>query len=298
MPDRPLELVVPYVQGGGSDQRARLVARHLEMHLGERIDVVNRTGAIAGHTAIANAPADGRTLGLITGEIGMMHWHRDLTELTWRDYTPLAVPYVESAAVIVRADSPWRTLDEFLGACRSGRIRGSGGPNFSVWKFALAGLLDAVGCDPSRLDWSETLSGEQGLEKVLSGEADVAPITMTDARGPLRDGRARALATMEDIRHPQFPEVPTVQEAIGVAWQVAHWRGIVAPPRLPDPIRDRYVEALRRVAADAAFRAEAAASAFTVRWRLGDEFARYMEQDDRQFGRVIALLPAETSCMH
>jgi len=240
----------------------------------------------------------GRTIGLITGEIGMMHWHRGLTELTWRDYAPLAVPYVESAAVIVHADAPWRTLDDFLGACRSGRIRGSGGPNFSVWKFALAGLLDAAGCDPSRLDWSETLSGEQGLGKVLSGEADVAPITMTDARGPLRDHRARALATMEDIRHPQFPEVPTVQESIGVAWQVAHWRGIVAPPGLPDPIRDRFVEALRRVAADAAFRAEAAASAFTVRWRFGDEFARYMEQDDRQFGRVIALLPAETSCMH
>jgi tripartite-type tricarboxylate transporter receptor subunit TctC len=289
---------VPYVQGGGSDQRARLVARHLETHLGERIEVVNRTGAIVGHTAIAAAPADGRTIGLITGEIGMMHWHEGLTTLTWRDYTPLAVPFVESAAVIVAAEAPWRTLREFLDACRTRRIRGSGGPNFSVWKFALAGLLDAADCDLARLDWTETLSGEQGLANVLAGAADVAPITMTDARGPLGDGRARALATMEDVRHPHFPGVPTVQEAIGVAWQVAHWRGIVAPPHLPDSIRDRYVEALQRVAADEAFRAEAAASAFTVRWRFGAAFASYMEQDDRQFGRVIALLPAETSCMH
>jgi tripartite-type tricarboxylate transporter receptor subunit TctC len=298
MPDRPIELVVPYVQRGGSDQRARLVAASLEKHLGERIDVVNRTGAIVGHTAIATAPADGRTIGLITGEIGMMHWHEGLTGLTWRDYTPLAVPFVEAAAVIVAAEAPWRTLSEFLDACRTRRIRGSGGPNFGVWKFALAGLLDAVGCDLARLDWTETLSGEQGLENVLAGAADVAPITMTDARGALRDGRARALATMEDARHRQFPEVPTVREAVGVAWEVAHWRGFVAPPRLPDAIRDRYVDALRRVAADASFQAEAAASAFTVRWRFGDEFARYMEQDDRQFGRVIALLPPEASCMH
>ena len=298
MPDRPIELIVPYVQGGGSDQRARLAARYLSGFLGEPVEVVNRTGAIAGHTSIATAPADGRTIGLITGEIGMMHWHRGLTELTWRDYTPLSVPYVESAAVIVSADAPWRALGEFLDACRARRIRGSGGPNFGVWKFALAGLLDAVGCDLSRLDWTETLSGEQGLEKVLAGAADVAPITMTDARGPLLDGRARALATMEDTRHPRFPEIPTVQEAAGVAWQVAHWRGIVAPPRLPVPVRDRYVEGLQRVAADAAFRAEAAASAFTLRWRFGDEFARYMEQDDSQFGRVISLLPPEASCMH
>ena len=295
---RPIELIVPYVQGGGSDQRARLAARHLSRFLGEAVEVVNRTGAIAGHTAIATAPADGRTIGLITGEIGMMHWHRGLTELTWRDYRPLAVPYVESAAVIVSAGAPWRTLAEFLDACRARRIRGSGGPNFGVWKFALAGLLDAVGCDLSRLDWIETLSGEQGLEKVLAGAADVAPITMTDARGPLLDGRARALATMEDARHPRFPETPTVQEAAGVAWEVAHWRGIVAPARLPNAVRDRYLEALQRVAADAAFQAEAAASAFTVRWRFADEFAGYMEQDDRQFGRVIAVLPPEASCMH
>jgi tripartite-type tricarboxylate transporter receptor subunit TctC len=76
MHERPIELIVPYVQGGGSDQRARLAARHLERYLGEPVAVVNRTGAVAGHTAIATRSADGRTIGLITGEIRMMHWHR------------------------------------------------------------------------------------------------------------------------------------------------------------------------------------------------------------------------------
>ena len=299
MPEQSIAMIVPYVQGGGSDQRARLAARHLETHLGEPVHVVNRTGAIAGHAAIAQAPADGKTIGLITGEIGMMHWHEGLTALSPRDYTPLAVPFVESAAVIVAAGSPWRTLHDLLDHCRALSVRGSGGPNFGVWKFALLGLLDRAGIDPGRLQWQETLSGEQGLEKVLAGDADIAPITMTDARGPLSTGRARALATMEDTRHARFPDVPTVREAVGIDWQVAHWRGIVAPAGLPSHILDRYVAALKAVAADAGFRAEAAASSFTLGWRFGDDFARYMETDDRQFGRVIGLLgQKEKSCLH
>jgi tripartite-type tricarboxylate transporter receptor subunit TctC len=293
-----VQLVVPYVQGGGSDQRARLAARHLAKHLGETIEVVNRTGAVAGHKAIAEAPADGGVIGLITGEIGMMHWHAGLTPLAPKDYTPLAVPYVESAAVIVAAGSPWKSIAEFLHEFRGRALRGSGGPQFGVWKFALAGLLDAAGISLARLEWTETLSGEQGLEHVLAGRADVAPITMTDARAALFSGKARALVTMEDQRHPRFPDVPTVREALGLSWHVAHWRGIVAPKGLPTAVAARLIDGLRKVAADPEFQREAAASAFTLSWRFGADFAAYMDEDDRQFGRVIRLLEGASSCAH
>jgi tripartite-type tricarboxylate transporter receptor subunit TctC len=288
--DTPIRLIVPYVQGGGSDQRARMVARHLARELGEPVEVVNRTGAIVGHTAIAEAAPDGRTIGQISGEIGMMHWYGGLTPLKPDDYTPLAVPFVEAAAVIVRQDAPWRTLKEFLDAFRGQTLVGSGGPNFGVWKFALVGLLDAAGIDFGKLEWSETLSGEQGLAKVIAGAAVVAPITLTDARGPLRAGEARALANMDSVRHPTFGDVPTVREALGMDWSVAHWRGIVAPKGLPAAIRDRYIDALRRVAEHPGFQAEARASSFNTGWRFGEAFARYMDEDDAMFGRIIRLL--------
>jgi len=292
-----IQLIVPYVAGGGSDQRARLVARFMGKHLGEPVEVVNRTGAIVGHEAIAAAPPDGSVIGLITGEIGMMHWHEGLTKLAPADYTPLAVPFVESAAVIVAADSPFTTIGQFIDELRKRPLRGSGGPNFGVWKFALVGLMDALGIDPSHLEWTETLSGEQGLENVLAGRADVAPITMTDARTMLFSGKARALVALEDARHARFPNVPTVSEALGVKWHVAHWRGVVAPRGLPPTIAGRYIGALRAAANDAKFAQDAAASAFTVRWRFGDEFARYMEEDDRQFGHVIGLLEKGKTCV-
>jgi len=286
----PIRMLVPYVQGGGSDQRARLTAKYLQRHLGRDVTVVNCPGAVSGHQAIADAAPDGATLGLITGEIGMMHWHAGLTSLTPADFTPLAVPFVESSAIIVPAASPFHTLAEFLEHCRHHRITGSGGPDFSVWKFSLAGLMQAAGVPLSHLGWIETHSGEQGLEHALAGRADVAPITMTDARGPLLSNAARALATMEDRRHAAFPSVPTVAEAIGVDWSVAHWRGIVAPRGLPEPMTRRYIDALHAVAADPDFNAEAAASFFTLGWRMGDAFADYMREDDVRFGEVIAAL--------
>ena len=144
--------------------------------------------------------------------------------------------------------------------------------------------------DPGRAEWIETYSGEQGLANVLEGRAMVAPITMTDARKFLGAGQARALATMEDRRHAAFPDVPTVKEAIGIDWSVAHWRGVVAPKGLPAQIRDAYIAALKKVEQDKEFQAEAAANFFTTRWRHGEEFARYMEEDDAMFGRVINVL--------
>jgi len=294
-----IRLIVPYPEGGGSDQRARLLARHLARHLAVAVEVVNRTGAVAGHQAIADAPPDGSVIGQISGEIGMMHWHEGLTKLVPEDYAPLAVPYVESAAIIVKADAPWRTAADFIAEFRSRSLRGSGGPDFSVWKFALAGLLERLGSGASRLEWTPTVSGEQGLANVLAGKADVAPITMTDARTWLFSGEARALATMESERHPTFPAVPTIREALGVPWYVSHWRGIVAPRRLAPAIAGRFIAALRAVATDGAFAKEAADNAFTLRWRFGDDFARYMQEDDRQFGEIIrSLEKGDNACAH
>src|SRR5690606_6760620 len=91
-PTRPGTVVCPWGAGGGTDATARIVAALLEKDLGQPFNVVNRTGGsgVVGHSAIATAPPDGYTLGMITVEITMMH-HQGLTELGPKDYTPLAL---------------------------------------------------------------------------------------------------------------------------------------------------------------------------------------------------------------
>ncbi len=99
-PNRPITLVVPWGAGGGTDATARIVGTLLEKELGQPVNVVNRTGGngVVGHSAIASAAPDGYTLGMITVEISMMHW-AGLTQLTPRDYTPLALFNIDPAGV-------------------------------------------------------------------------------------------------------------------------------------------------------------------------------------------------------
>ena len=283
----PIRIIVPYIFDGGTGKRTQLLGRYLEKHLNRPVNVVSRTGAVAGHTAIAAAAPDGLTLGMITGEIGMMHWHENVTALTPLSYTPLAVPYVEAAAVIVRADAPWQTLNDLLAAFRAGPLRGAGSPDFGVWKFALLGLLRAAGIPRDRLIWTPTISGEEGIAKMLAGKVDVAPVPMVEAPELIFKGTIRPLATMDDHRHPLFPDAPTVKQACGLDWCVAHWRGLVAPAGLPARLRDPLIDALRRIAVDADFTAECRTNGYTLGWRFGDDFAAYMREDDEQFGHVI-----------
>src|SRR5512134_2933676 len=114
-PQRPITLIVPWGAGGGTDATARIIATLLEKELKQPVNVVNRTGGsgVVGHSAIALAPADGYTIGMITVEITMMHW-QGLTDLTPASYTPLALVNSDPAGFTVRADSPFKSVKEVL----------------------------------------------------------------------------------------------------------------------------------------------------------------------------------------
>src|SRR4029079_383922 len=99
-PERPITLIVPWGAGGGTDATARIIGTLMEKELGQPVNVVNRTGGsgVVGHQAIATAPPDGYTIGLITVEIGMLHW-QGLTDLTGASFTPLALVNADTSGV-------------------------------------------------------------------------------------------------------------------------------------------------------------------------------------------------------
>ena len=104
-PQRPVQMIVPWGAGGGTDATARIIATLLEKELKQPFNVVNRTGGsgVVGHDAIAKASPDGYTLGMITVEITMMH-HVGLTTLKHTDYTPIGLVNADPAGVNVRVD--------------------------------------------------------------------------------------------------------------------------------------------------------------------------------------------------
>src|SRR6186997_3715963 len=119
-PERPVTLIVPWGAGGGTDATARIIGSLLEKELGQPVTVVNRTGGsgVVGHQAIASAAPDGYTIGLITVEIGMMHW-QGLTDLSGVSYTPIGLVNSDPAGLQVRADAPYKNANDLVAAVKA-----------------------------------------------------------------------------------------------------------------------------------------------------------------------------------
>ncbi|MGZ5848020.1 MAG: tripartite tricarboxylate transporter substrate binding protein, partial [Ramlibacter sp.] len=251
-PSRPVTLIVPWGAGGGTDATARIAASLLEKELGQPVTVVNRTGGsgVVGHAAIAAAPPDGYTIGLATVEIAMMHW-QGLTELSGASYTPIGLINADPAGIQVRADAPYKDVKDLLAAIKAnpGKFKASGTGQGGIWHLALAGLLRDQKIDPTSVSWVPSNGAAPGLQDMVAGGIDIAPVSLPEARSLIDAGKIKSLAVMSDKPAALYPQVPTLKAATGSNWTMAAWRGIVAPKGLPNDIRDKLAAAVRKVAA-------------------------------------------------
>ena len=289
-PERPITLIVPWGAGGGTDATARIVASLLEKELGQPINVVNRTGGsgVVGHSAIAEADPDGYTIGMATVEIGMMHW-QGLTNLTWENYTPLAMVNEDPAAVHVRADAPWADLPALIDEIKAnpGKYKASGTGQGGIWHLAIAGLLSELDIDPAAVPWVPSEGAAPGLQDLVAGGVDIVPSSIPEAKSLLEAGRVKSLAVMSSERNAAFPDIPTTQETVGKAWNIGAWRGIVGPKGLPQEAVDALVPALEKVYNSADYKEFMSGRGFGMRWAAGDEFAAFMKESNESLGGVM-----------
>jgi tripartite-type tricarboxylate transporter receptor subunit TctC len=289
-PERPITVVVPWGAGGGTDAVARILAALMEKDLRQPVNVVNRTGGsgVVGHHAIASAPADGYTIGILTIEIGMMH-HMKLTELTGASYTPLALVNGDPAAVQVRADAPYKDLGELVAAIRAnpGKLKGSGTGQGGIWQLAIAGLLQDLKVNPAALAWVPSNGAAPGLQDLVAGGVEVVPCSLPEARALIEAGKVRSLAIMDATPSALFPKVPTVKQATGSGWTLVGWRGVGAPKGLAADVQQRLVAALKKAHDSKEFRDFMQNRGYAPLWAGPQEFARFMAKSDADLGAVM-----------
>jgi len=289
-PARPITLIVPWGAGGGTDATARIIGSLMEKDLGQPVTVVNRTGGsgVVGHAAIASAQPDGYTIGLATVEIGMMHW-QGLTELTSASYTPIGLVNADPAGVQVRADSPYKTVNELLAAIKAnpGKFKASGTGQGGIWHLAIAGLLRDQKIDPAALPWVPSNGAAPGLQDMVAGGIEVAPVSLPEARSLIDAGKVKSLAIMNDKPSALYPNVPTLKSALGSDWTMAAWRGIVAPKGLPAPIRDKLAESVRKVAASKEYNEFMTSRGFGVIYASPDDFSKFMVKSNSELGATM-----------
>lgn len=289
-PNRPIQLIVPWGAGGGTDATARIIASLMEKDLGQPINVVNRTGGsgVVGHAAIASAPPDGYTIGLATVEIAMMHW-QGLTELAPTSYTPIGLVNADPAAVNVRADSPYKTVQDLLGAIKAnpGKFKASGTGQGGIWHLGLIGWLQAMGLPPNHVQWVPSNGAAPAMQDLAAGGVDIVTCSVPEGKAMIDAGKAVSLAVMAPQRNPAFKDVPTLNETLGINYSVGAWRGIAAPRNLPDAIATRLTAELKKAYDSAEFQDFMRNRGFGTTWADPAGFAKYMADGDRAMGTAM-----------
>ena len=283
-PTRPVTVVCPWGAGGGTDATARIVSALLEKDLGQPFNVVNRTGGsgVVGHSAIATAPPDGYTLGMITVEITMMH-HQGLTELGPKDYTPLALMNEDPPGIQVKADSPYKTVAELSEAIKSkpaGTFKASGTGQGGIWHLALVGWLTAMGLKPDHVPWVPSNGAAPAMQDLAAGGIDIVTCSVPEAKAMIDAGKARSLAVMASQRNAAFPDVPTLKEAAGIDYSVGAWRGIAGPKGLPSDIATKLTASLKKAYDSKEFKDFMTSRGFGMVWGDAAAFAKFMEESD------------------
>ena len=289
-PNRPVTLVVPWGAGGGTDATARIVAAILEKNLGQPFNVVNRTGGsgVVGHSAIATAAPDGYTIGMITVEITMMH-HQGLTDLKPTSYTPLALMNEDPPGVQVKADGQFKDikqLAEFIKA-NPGKLKASGTGQGGIWHLALVGWLNAMGLKADAVPWVPSNGAAPAMQDLAAGGIDLVTCSVPEGKAMIDAGKAKSLAIMAAQRNPLFPDVPTLNETLGINYSVGAWRGIAGPKGMPADIAAKLTAELKKAYDSAEFKDFMKARGFGTVWAPSNEFADFMAKGDASMASAM-----------
>lgn len=290
-PSRPLTMICPWGAGGGTDATARIVASLLEKDLGQPCNVVNRTGGsgVVGHSAIATAAPDGYNIGMLTVEISMMH-HQGLTDLTPASYAALALMNEDPPGVQVSASSPHKdikALAEAIKAAPPGKLKASGTGQGGIWHLALVGWLVAMGLKPDHVAWVPSNGAAPGMQDLAAGGIDIVTCSVPEARAMIDAGKAKSLAIMSTERNPQFKDVPTLNETLGINYSVGAWRGIGAPKGLPADIQGKLAAALKKAFDSKEYKDFMNARGFGMKFADPAGFASFMAEGDKAMASAM-----------
>ncbi|MDB6177262.1 tripartite tricarboxylate transporter substrate binding protein [Paracoccus sp. Z330] len=289
-PERPIQFVVPWGAGGGTDAVARILASVMQEDLGQPVNVVNRTGGsgVVGHSAIASAEPDGYTVGLGTVEVTMMHW-QGLTDLTYDDYDVIALVNQDAAGVMVPSDSDYTTIDDLVAAisdAEPGAMSASGTGQGGIWHVAMAGWTMAMDKGADQVKWVPSDGSASAITEMVAGSLDFVTASLPEGSSMIDAGRIVPLASMGDERNPAYPDVPTLKES-GIDWSLMAWRGVMAPKGMPEDARARLYAAVEKAFQSDEYQNFMKERGLGAVWLNSEDATAFIAQSDADFGEIL-----------
>ncbi|MDH6590561.1 tripartite-type tricarboxylate transporter receptor subunit TctC [Variovorax sp. TBS-050B] len=288
-PARPLRLVSPYGPGGSNDILTRLLGDHLARRLGQAVVIENRAGAgtrIA-NEFIAHAPPDGYTLLHAAAPIAIGEaLYPKLPYDVKKNFTPIVSTAIAPLFLVTNAESPYRTLAEFL---RHGREAPKG------LSFGSPGAGSAPHLTAELLLRQAGLKGvvvhyrgdAPAYAELLAGRIDATLTAVSTAVPHIQAGKLRVLAVSTEERTPMYPSAPTFREG-GLANVVGYgWYGLMAPAGLPPAIVERLNAETNAALADEEIRRKAEAAGLQLRGGTPQAFAEFIAGETRKWAQII-----------
>lgn len=244
-PDRPVNLIVPWAPGGGTDIMARILAPEAQKYLGQKIVVVNKSGGSGsvGHTFGSRTKPNGYTITMGTTEMSSVHL-LGLAKFSYKDFDPICLIATGPCTLVVLNDSPFKNLADFIAAAKKapGKLKVSTIPVGGTWNVAAQGLAKLAGIKINILPYA---GGGPAVTALLGGHVDAGSSGFMEVINFAKDKKLRILAVTTEKRMKAYPQYPTYKEQ-GIDMTIGAYWSIVVPKGTPQKIKDKINSAFKK----------------------------------------------------
>ncbi len=295
-PTKPIELVVPFVAGGTTDNIARLIAQRFSESWGQTVVVNNRPGggSTIGTNAVAKAAPDGYTLLVTTIGFAINAGLQKLPYDPINDFTPITELASLPLMLVVHASVPATNLQEFIALAKSQ----PGG-----WDYASSGIgtsphlaaemfKSAAGVDLIHVPYK---GNAEAMNSLLGGHVKIYFALVPAALQHIKAGTLRALAVTTEKRLPYLPDVPTIAEQGFPGYEISSWQGVFAPAGTPKEVVAKINGELARMVNTPEMRARMSREGADPVGSTPDAFAGRVRSEIAKWSTVIKKAGVQTS---
>lgn len=288
-PQKSIRIVVSFGAGGGTDIIGRILAEWIQEKLGKPVVIENRPGAggILGNEVVANAEADGYTLGIMTaGQIIAAATKKDMRYDTLTAFAPIGQVATASLLLVTRLDFPANNVQELVAAAKKEPGKFSfASPGFAATQH-FAGELFKQTANVNLLHVPFRTSPE-AINAVLGKHADILIDTISAVIGQVQSGQLKALAVTGKDRFPAVPNVPPAADS-GVLpnYDVTTWYGFFAPRGTPAAVVTKLNKTLLDALADETVRKRLVAAGVVVKGSTPEEFGKFLADEYKRWNGV------------
>lgn len=289
-PSRTIQIIVPVTPGGPTDTTARIMSKRLHELLGQRIVVVNKTGGgqAIGIQAVLAEPPDGHTILDATNSIVVLPQISKGLDFTLKDFTPINLATSAPICMIVKKDSPWTTLEEFVAYAKKNPNKitySSPGPG-SGTRIAAELFQIATGTKLTHIPYS---GASVSLTAVLGGQVNMSFTGYQLVEPHVEAGTLRMLAVLQDKRLSKYPAVPTFPEKgyQSVVWP--NWVGFFVPAKTPAAITNKLNTIFQNILKEKQIVEQIEKAGLTVDNLPQKEAAKYLAAQEANLKEVVKI---------